>query len=295
MTQESRAPTKALESIKTLVLDRTQASSARDPHARHNSGRTIKSVARALTILELLRDAPKGATATELAAHLGLTPASTFQLLRTLEHFEFVSQDADSKRYELGDGIGRLAVAFSNDLALIKVVSPHLYRLHERCGEDIHLSVWHKDTTRDILTLKSSQATVLNPAMEDFAPMGQRLHCTATGKLFLAHMPEAQAVAIVRKVGFLKRTPRTIDSLEILLEELRRVRKQGYALSDGEQSEGMLGMGVPVYDYVGHVMAVIAMGLPAERGMGERRAFLLEQLTSTAHAISLQLGYGPSR
>lgn len=243
----------------------------------------------------MLRDAPNGASATELAARLGLTPASTFQLLRTLEQFEYVYQDAETKRYELGDGVGRLAIAFRNDLGFIKIASPYVYRLHERCGEDVHLSVWHKDTTRDILTLKSSQATVLNPAMEDFAPMSRRLHCTATGKLFLAYMPEAQVVAIMRKAGFAKRTPRTIDSLELLLEELRRVREQGYALSDGEQAEGMLGMGAPVFDYAERVMAVIAMGLPAERGTGERRVCLLEQLLATAHAISLQLGYGSLR
>lgn len=258
---------------------------------RRNDGRTVKSVARALTVLQILQDAPSGATATALAAQLGLTPASTFQLLRTLEQFQFVYQEADSKRYLLGDAAGRLALAFRDELGLIQVASPHLYRLHELCGEDIHFAVWHGETTREILTLRSSQTTVLNPELERFAPMSKRLHCTATGKVFLASMPESQAAAIVRKVGMMKRTPRTITTLEELLADLRRVRDLGYAVSDNEQSEGMLGLGAPVYDYLGRVVAVIAIGLPDERGAGDRRATLIERLVSTANAISAQLGY----
>lgn len=59
-------------------------------------------------------------------------------------------------------------------------------------------------------------------------------HSTALGKVLLAHLPESQLVSLFDHYGLPKTSPKTIDSRSRLLEELRTVRTQGHAISDGE-------------------------------------------------------------
>src|SRR5690606_17918375 len=69
---------------------------------------------------------------------------------------------------------------------------------------------------------------------------------TASSKLLLAYAPEAERErfwAVAHPITF---TPGTIANRQEMEIELARIRREGYAYSDEERDEGVIGVAVPV-------------------------------------------------
>jgi DNA-binding IclR family transcriptional regulator len=89
-------------------------------------------------------------------------------------------------------------------------------------------------------------------------------HATASGKVWLASLPEAEAVRVIQRQGLPRVTSRTITSRGRLLAELRRVRRDGYAVTDGELAEEGRAIAVPIL-HGGAVVGAVAVSGPSFR------------------------------
>jgi len=82
------------------------------------------------------------------------------------------------------------------------------------------------------------------------------LHATAPGKVLLANQPEREVIRL-SKVGFTPYTSHTIVRVDLLLEELARVRRRGFATAFGEFEPSVNAISVPVYDQRTSVVAAL--------------------------------------
>ncbi|MBI2158330.1 MAG: IclR family transcriptional regulator [Candidatus Rokubacteria bacterium] len=89
-------------------------------------------------------------------------------------------------------------------------------------------------------------------------------HATASGKIWLAHLPEAEALAVLARQGLRRLTPRTITSRGKLLAQLREVRARGYAIVDEELVEGGRAVAAPIL-VGGRVVGAVAVSGPTFR------------------------------
>ncbi len=117
-------------------------------------------------------------------------------------------------------------------------------------------------------------------------------YCTGVGKMLLAHEDLEEVSRHFTRVGLERYTPHTITELEVLLQHLRKVREQGYALDLTEHEPEVRCIAVPVRNLEGRVVAAISISGPAARidPEGEDRN-LVELAQQTAHDVSLRLGY----
>jgi DNA-binding IclR family transcriptional regulator len=76
------------------------------------------------------------------------------------------------------------------------------------------------------------------------------------GKVFLASMEAAQAEKIIRSKGLTRFTENTIVDPELYYQELRRVRRMGYAVDDEEYILGVRAVASPIGG-LGQVMSAI--------------------------------------
>jgi DNA-binding IclR family transcriptional regulator len=76
-----------------------------------------------------------------------------------------------------------------------------------------------------------------------------------------------------------------------LNEELKDVRKQGYAISDDENDYGLYGVAAPIKSYNGQVIA--ALNLVGDRNymMGKEKTRIIQSVIRSAQMISKQVGY----
>jgi DNA-binding IclR family transcriptional regulator len=97
------------------------------------------------------------------------------------------------------------------------------------------------------------------------APIGttMSLFAGAVGKVFLASMSEEQATKIVKSKGLLRFTDNSIVDMDLYFNELKQVRKKGYAVDDEEYILGVRAAASPLMGLGQLRSAIWAVGFKA--------------------------------
>jgi DNA-binding IclR family transcriptional regulator len=108
-------------------------------------------------------------------------------------------------------------------------------------------------------------------------PVGSHLplHCTATGKLFLANMKPAARRRLIDSLTLTRHTDLTITDPDVLLEQLRRIAEEGVGYDSGEYLDGMVAIAVPVIGEHNQMCFAVAIHAPSVRkSLSELRQYL---------------------
>ena len=119
-------------------------------------------------------------------------------------------------------------------------------------------------------------------------PVGSHVpfHCTASGKTFLASLKTRDRARIVGENSLEPLTPNTVTEPKVLLDELKTIRRRGFAIDNEQFIEGMVAIAVPVRDAEGRYMASIGVHGPMLRYSVERAASFAPLLEAAARDLS---------
>jgi DNA-binding IclR family transcriptional regulator len=123
--------------------------------------------------------------------------------------------------------------------------------------------------------------------------IGKRLpiHCTATGKVLMAYMPEEQLEHHIQQ-GFIRYNENTIVSAARLKQELKKIRLTGLALDDEEETLGLRCIGAAVFDAEKKAVAAISVAGTTTEINEDTLKGLAPLIKATAEAISLSMHVG---
>ncbi|MGD0124888.1 MAG: IclR family transcriptional regulator [Terriglobia bacterium] len=253
---------------------------------------TVKSVVKALNILELLAEGELPAyTLTELSHHLGLHITTVHRLVANLVRQGFVEEAPGTGGYQLSFRVLRMGLGVLNRLDFRQVAEPLLEKLTRETQEAVHLAILEETGALVVASYPSPQPGGPDVRLGDIAP----LHCSGVGKALLAYQPRSPLGPIVRAAGFPHYTRKTITNLAGLRKELELVREQRYALDQEETLEGLIGVAGPVFDHTGHAVAAFSVAGPATRLSAERVPEIARLVCAASDQISYRLGYRPGR
>jgi DNA-binding IclR family transcriptional regulator len=212
-------------------------------------------------VLEHLIAADRALTLAELVVGMDVPKATVHRLLINLEAAQLLKRDLTGKRYVPGDRLTRLslrAVVFSARLPPVRTI---LERLVAEIGESINLGVLDGSSVAYV------QRVECNWPLRTYLSAGSRvpLHCTATGKLFLALMPTARKAALLNEIEFSAYAPNTITDRKRLEQELARIRDDRLAVNNEEFMVGAIGLSVPLIGIDGEMIAGLALHAPVAR------------------------------
>ncbi len=250
--------------------------------AQHMATRPVASVARALSLLEELRDSEEGLGVNELARRIGVNASTASRLLATLESFGIVQRDGHGP-FRLGLALVTLADRVLSRLDLQALARPVLVELMEGTGETATLSL---PGDREAITVDSAPS---RSSVVSMARLGRPslAHATAVGKVMLAFgggpLPnERDLVAL---------TDRTITNRAVLAREIEAVRERGYATVFGERDVDVNTIAAPVFDRTGALAAILGLQGPAIRL--EDPVLLLGALRDGTATLTRALGGQP--
>ena len=217
---------------------------------------SVQSLERAFELLELLADAGEAQGLTELSFSSGLPLTTIHRLVGTLMRMGYVRRGG-SRQYVLGPRLIRLGEMATTMLG--SFAKPHLAELVELTGETANLAVLEGDAVLYLAQVPGRHA------MRMFTEPGRHLdpHCTAVGKALLAQLPAGQARDILARTGMTPKTANTITDPELLMAHLGVIKRQRYALDEGEQEVGVRGVAVAVPD--SPAIAAISVSGPQAR------------------------------
>jgi len=248
---------------------------------RHN----IQSVDRALYLLETIAEAGGEATLTELATRTGLNISTCHHLLATLIQRGFAAKVPGRRLYALGPRILYLGhTCLQVDLP--RRAQRYLEAINRATGETVHLAALQGDA---VITLAVREA--LHAVRVDTGKIGklEAPHATSIGKAILAWLPEDEMRRILAN-GMKRFTNNTITEFPTLVESLRIVRRNGYAIDHEEFLPGVICVGAAIRDQAGTVIGAISASTPTMRASEEHVASMRDQIIAATRALSAEFG-----
>lgn len=201
-------------------------------------------------------DRPRQSIA-EVSSASGLDRATARRCLLTLSRLGYA--DYDGKYFTLTPRILRLGTACLATMPLPQMVQPLLDRLSETLGESSSVSIL--DAHEIVYIARAAQRKVMSIGLMP----GSRLpaFCTSMGRVMLAALPPGEARQLLLAAPLVARTRLTHTDPDWVMDELSRVREQGFALIDQEVELGLRSIAVPLRNARGVVIAALNMGVPA--------------------------------
>lgn len=242
-------------------------------------------VGKALGLLVLLGDEPRGASAAELSRRAELPFSTTYRLLGSLTRDGFVDYEPDGRRYHLGLRIFQLGQRVSNHHGFAGTALPILRRVTEETGEATILSV--RDGNHH-LTVNKVDGPQTFRVTSDPGHLGA-LHTTSVGKALVAFADDATRSRLVDELELESLTEFSITDREAFRAEIELVRQRGFAVMDQENELGMRAVAVPVFNAQGTAFASLATAVPVFRMSIEALVALVPLLQSAAAELAARL------
>lgn len=259
-------------------LDETKA---RSDMAASTDRKPNTALKKALSALELFATQTRPMASTVAAFELGLSRQATGRLLRQLEDLGLILRLPDDK-FILGPR--------SNKLAIDIISTSHISTSTHAILESVVSLVGE---TSNIGMLDGYEVVYIDrvecnwPLRVQLRP-GSRVpsHCTAIGKLLLAHLPARRRTRLVSLMPLPRITKYTITDRQAFTEHLKEIRAQGYSVNNQEDSLGLIAIAVPIRSRSNTVVAGLSIHSPEARLPIEQAKTYIDELNAAAAQLS---------
>lgn len=245
----------------------------------------LSSVDKSLQVIEALRKNPHGFSIAELSQLLGFPPSTIHHILSTLRPYDYVAQNPETKKYSLGFRFLSISTYILENLDVRKTAYIHLRKLQQKCNEAVHLSILRNGQVTYIDKIQVSSGL----SLATYIGYSTDPHAAAGGKVLLSELPPEEIRAMYKNRSLKRYGKNTITSIGQLLEELKNIRKQGYAIDNEEYYEGVRCVAAPIRAG-GRIAAALSItGSIFSMTMDRINRELIEIARETARDISSEL------
>ncbi|MEQ8654157.1 MAG: IclR family transcriptional regulator [Kiloniellales bacterium] len=237
-------------------------------------------------LLELLGNANRPQTFTEIVTDSGLNKSSVHRLLTLLQEHRLVQYEERARAYALGPKLLELARKARSGYDLQSVAFDEMQELYRRYQENVTLGILKSNTVAYVRTIEAYHdwSIVQAPGLRE------PFHSTATGKALVAFLPDKVRNALLQGYEFSRFTERTITNRSDFDAEMERVRRRGYAICDRENLDYVTGIASPIFNYVGEPIAALNIWAPAFRHQLDQLLEWVGDLQAACRRISEIIG-----
>lgn len=244
----------------------------------------VAVLGKAFDLLEVLAEHP-GQTVADLAGAAGVTKATAYRILSTLEMRGYVVTYEKVRRYSIGHAFHAYLQAARRDDRLLHAARPAMLALLGAFDETVNLGVPARQGILYLDVLESTQGLRATSEIGRF----DTLHSTALGKAMLSRMPEAVRQSMLADARLVAFTEHTVTDRGELARRIERAASVGYAIDDQENEMGMRCVAAPIVNADGRPVAALSISAPASRMTDAAISRIGAELVVTTARIAAQL------
>jgi DNA-binding IclR family transcriptional regulator len=217
-----------------------------------------------------------------LVDETGLPKPTLHRMLQQLETASLLDRSSDGRLYGTGVRLRRLAENLLLNDTAHGARHTVLRNLVSEVGESCNLTAL---SGSDVIYLDR----VETPApLRFYLHPGSRVpvHCSASGKMFLSEMTPSQRQRLLAHAPLEAYTAKTLTKLDALEQEIKQVKRQGFALDNEEFLPGLLCLAMLVPSQHGRSNLCIAVQAPMMRLTVDKALKLIPALQRAADALS---------
>ena len=249
-----------------------------------NPSEFVTAVERGFAVLAAFGRGPTRMTLTQVAEATNLTRGTARRFLLTLQTLRYVG--SDGKLFWLTPKVMQFSGAYLASNGIAEAARPIIRQLTEAVGESSSVAVL--DGLDVVYVARVETRRIFSSGLD----VGSRLpaYCSSLGRALLAGMSDDELEAYFQNAPFEQRTPKTLVTREQLAVRLKDVRRQNYAIIDGEVELGVRSVAVPVRAGDGKTIAAVNVGTSAARvSLEQLKKNILPQLREAAAAIEANI------
>lgn len=223
-------------------------------------------------------------TVTEISKKTGMVVSKVYRMLQTLVSIGYAYKD-EYDCYGLTMKISALTDRIFRHFDITQRAYPYMKELSRISEETVHLAQMQDNHIVYLAKVDSIHALRLHSYVGSMAP----LYCTSLGKAILAHQPKPEQ--ILEQIEIKKITGNTITDKQLILQQLDKIRRDGYSEDDREHVEHMHCYGAPIINYYGACIGAVSVSTPVFRCTEEKtQKVVIPNLLKAAQEISKLYG-----
>ncbi|MFT5657798.1 MAG: IclR family acetate operon transcriptional repressor [Gammaproteobacteria bacterium] len=216
---------------------------------------------RGLRILEKVAESSRALTVADLLEELDIPKPTVHRITSQLEEAGYLQYEPSNKRLTVGPKLKSIGFDVLTNRTSAAPRHAILKALSEEIEETCNCAMLDGDHTIYFDRVESDWPYRIDLKIGSHLP----LHCTASGKLFLAHMPANQRKKLVMAAPLKQFTERSITDPSQLEEELKRIKRDGIGVDNEEFVPGMVALAIPVFNANNEMCFTVAVHAPAIR------------------------------
>ncbi|MEW5420512.1 IclR family transcriptional regulator [Amorphus sp. 3PC139-8] len=249
----------------------------------------MRTVEKALKILDLFTVGRPEAGLSDLARQAGLDKATTLRMLSSLARQGFVEQHPETKKYRLGKAVLRFARIRETSFPVLSMIQPALDRLAEETGETAHASLASGAELITVGIAVPQRATRVHLEFSEPLPF----HATASGLAYLAFSPSELVDELIGNRPLSVYTEHTKASADDVRQDLAEIRARGWAASANSYEIDVVGIAAPIFDWSGSAYGAIAVAILAARATPELQEKVTAAVLGAAIDVTRAMGAEP--
>ena len=262
------------------------------PRRHTQQTRGNRTILIGLEVIQALSDLGGPSSLSAIAERTQLSASRAYRYLRALVDGGFIIQDRSSGHYDLGIGILHLGLAAIGRVDPVRHALPVMHKVTEETGFTTVLSIWGSNGP----TVIRCENGTLDMSLKVREGSNLPLLWTATGKVFLAYMPEKIVEPFLKKEVALWNAHHSRKEMmtKVKVEAMRNdVRRRGLSSSLGHRNPTS-NICAPIFDSEGRIrLAISIISVIGQTDMNDRGK-IAKILLTAAQDISFQIGFGPA-
>lgn len=224
-----------------------------------NSRDYVSSLARGLEVLRAFNRTRRKMTLSEVAAETGNTRAGARRILLTLVREGYAV--ADGRLFDLTPQVLELGFSILSSKGTWDIARPFIEQLSDEIRESVSAAIL------DEYSVVYVSGTQFHRVISVGITVGRRFpaHCTATGRILLAALPESQWPDMLSTIPLTRMTENTVTDRDEFRDVLEDVRDKGWSLVNQELEIGLLSIAVPITLSSGTMIGAVNVGIPTLR------------------------------
>lgn len=227
-----------------------------------NAKNTVQSAAKVFAVLRAFGATVPELTISQVAERAGLDRGTSFRLIHTLCRLGYLAAVPDSSRFRLTLQCLELGYTALSQTPLTHHARPLLRELVPAVADAASLGILDG---ADIVYIERVQIEPARDGVDQRIGSRYSAYASALGHVILAWMPPERQQQVLMTRERVKLSDRTLVDLDALMERLAQVRRQGYAISDGENAYGLRTIAAPLFDSDNTPCAGVSLTITAER------------------------------
>ena len=241
---------------------------------------------KAVEVLELFSTSRREIGVAEVAKLLNRSKSTVSGWMSAMHEVGLLDRGEDGGPYRLGIKLAAFGELARRSTSIQRIARPLLEQLTRQTRETTSLNVLLGGEVVNAVSVESPQPIHSGGGVGIPMP----IHATAAGKVLVAWKDPAE-VRHLLPLQLAQFTPHTIADVQTFMDDLARIRAQGYAVANGELAPDLAALSAPVRDSAGVVVGAISIAAPTSRVSHERIPQFAQLLMEAAAAASAALGY----